>query len=152
MPAAKTCSLVTVDRQLTATIKGDVPYAKMREAHMSARAKLTAALPQLNAGKTGLFVTRTGMPAPSSLYMEIGVLVERDFAPIGDIVPGDLPAGRAARCQLIGGFENLPQAWPFLMAWVAEQGLTPAGINWEIYSETAADPAQQETNLYMVLA
>ncbi len=152
MPDATSCSLVTAPRKLTATIKGEVPYPRMREAHMAARAKLVSALPALNAGKTGLFVTRTGMPTATGLYMEIGIEVERDFAPIGDVVPSDLPAGRAARYQLIGGFEQLPHTWPFLIRWVNEQGLTPAGINWEIYGETAADPAQQETNLYVLLA
>jgi effector-binding domain-containing protein len=152
MPDARNCSLVTVKRQLTATIKGEVAYARMREAHQSARAKLQAALPELDAGKTGLYVTRTGMPTPSGLYMEIGIEVARDFAPIGDIVPSDLPAGQAARYQLIGSFMQLPEAWPFLLRWVTEQGLKPAGINWEIYGATAADPAKQETNLYALLA
>ena len=148
---AKDCSIVTVARQPTAAIKGVVPYAHMREAHVEARKKLLAALPVLDAGATGLFVTRTGMPSPAGLYMEIGVQVARDFAAVGDVAPSELPAGRAARYQLIGGFENLPQAWPFLMTWVAGQGLKPAGVNWELYSETSADPARQETNLYILL-
>ena len=152
MPDATHCSLVTVSRQFTATIKGEVPYTRMRDAHIDARAKLQASLPQLNAGKTGLFVTRTGMPTATGLDMEIGVEVERDFVPIGAIVPGELPAGRAARYRLVGGFEQLPHTWPFLLGWVKEQGLTPAGINWEIYSPDAADPARQETNLYVLLA
>jgi effector-binding domain-containing protein len=152
MPEATQCSLVTVEHHCTATIKGQVPYAKMREAHMSARAKLNAALPTLNAGATGRFVTRTGMPSPTGLYMEIGIEVEHVFVPVGDIVPGELPAGRAARYQLIGSFEQLPQAWPFLLGWVKEQGLTTAGINWEIYGATVSDPAQQETDLYALLA
>ena len=149
---ANDCSIVTVARQPTAAIKGEVPYARMREAHTEARRKLLAALPELNAGATGLFVTRTGMPAPTGLYMEIGVQVARDFAPIGDVAPSELPAGRAARLHLVGRFEQLPKAWPFLMAWVRGEGLTPAGVNWEIYGETAADPATQVTDLYMLLA
>jgi effector-binding domain-containing protein len=148
----KLCSVVTVTRQPTAAVKGEVPYARMREAHQAARAKLIAARPMLAAGATGLFVTRTGMPAASGLYMEIGLMVEHAFPAVGDVVPSELPAGRAAHFHLVGGFENLPKAWPFLMGWVGEQGLTPAGINWETYGETAADPAQQVTDLYMLLA
>jgi effector-binding domain-containing protein len=149
---ARHCSLVTVPGQPTAAIKGEVPYSRMREAHMSARAKLVAAMPTLGAGKTGLFVTRTGMPSATGLYMEIGVEVEHTFAPAGDIEPSELPAGQAARYQLMGSFAQLPQAWPFLISWVQSQGLTPAGINWELYGATAADPAFQETNLYVLLA
>lgn len=149
---AKDCSIVTVTRQPTAAIKGVVPYARMRDAHVEARQKLLAALPNLNAGATGLFVTRTGRPTPTGLYMEIGVAVERDFSPIGDVVPSELPAGRAARLHQVGPFEQLPKAWPFLMTWVQSEGLKPAGVNWEIYGETAADPARQETDLYMLLA
>ncbi len=148
---AKHCSLVTVARQPTAAVKGEVPYTRMREAHMSARAKLTAALPALKAGETGLFVTRTGMPTKTGLYMEIGLMVSHDFAPVGDVAPSELPAGRAARLHLVGGFEQLPQAWPFLMGWVESKGLKPAGINWEVYGETAADPARQVTELFVLL-
>ncbi len=148
----KDCSIVEVSCQPTAAIKGEVPFSRMRQAHQEARAKLLAALPTLNAGKTGLFVTRTGMPTAKGLYMEIGLMVAKDFAPAGDIVPSELPAGRAAHYKLVGGFENLPSAWPFLMGWVAEQGLKPAGINWEVYGATAADPAKQETDLYLLLA
>jgi len=146
------CSVETVTRQPTAAIKGDVPYARMRQAHQDARAKLLAALPELNAGTTGLFVTRTGMPTKTGLYMEIGLAVSRDFSPLGDIVPSELPAGQAAHLHLVGPFDQLPQAWPFLMTWAEGQGLKPAGVNWEIYGETAADPAKQVTDLYMLLA
>ena len=152
MNDSKYCNIVSVPRQLTAAVKGKVSYSRMRQAHGDARAKLVAALPKLDAGPTGLFCTRTGMPEADGLYMEIGLIVARAFAPFGDVAPSELPAGRAAHYRLVGSFEGLPAAWPFLLTWCKEQGLKTAGINWEIYGEAASGPSQQVTDLFALLA
>ena len=46
--------------------------------------------------------------------MEIGTIVGRGFPPRADIVPSDLPAGRAAHFLLKGSFEGMPGAWQIL--------------------------------------
>ena len=45
-----TCSIVTVDRQLTAVVKAKVPFPEIPMAQRSARAAVDAALPSLEAG------------------------------------------------------------------------------------------------------
>src|SRR6266498_310793 len=107
-----TCSIVTVDRQLTAVVKAKVPFPEIPKAQRSARAAVDAALPSLEAGPLGRPVTRFRTPAQDMLDMEMGTIVGRSFAAKGEIVPSDLPAGRAAHFQLKGPFD---------------------GINWEIY-------------------
>ena len=151
-PTATDCSIVTVARQCTAVVKGAVPFAEFPQAQRSARAKVAAALPLLLVAPHGLACTRIGSPSGGKLYMEIGVMVARSFEPLGDVVPSELPAGRAAHYRMVGPFEGLPEAWPFLVNWCQGQGLKLAGINWEIYGQTAADPAKQETFLYALLA
>ncbi len=151
MTDTNSCSIVTVQRQLTAVVKGDVPSSSMRQAHQSARAMVDAAINTLDVAPLGRYATRTGMPTGSGLYMEIGIIVARAFAPVGDVVPSELPAGRAAHYHMVGPFDGLPEAWPFLINWCQAQGLKAAGINWEIYGETAADPLKQETFLYALL-
>ena len=78
--------------------------------------------------------------------MEIGRVVARSFAGVGEVVPSELPAGRAAHLSMEGGFENLPLAWQTLFDWCKAEQLSPAGINWEIYG------ASEGAELYVLLA
>src|SRR5215510_7366059 len=100
-----TCSIVTVDRQLTAVVKAKVPFPEIPNAQRSARAKIDAALSSLDAGAVGRPLTRFRTPAKDALDMEIGTIVGRSFADRGEVVPSDLPAGRAAHFQLKGPFD-----------------------------------------------
>jgi effector-binding domain-containing protein len=147
------CSIVTVERQLTAIVKASVPFAEIPMAQRSARAKVDAALPSLEAGPIGRSLTRSRTPSDGRLDMEIGTIVARSFAATGDVVPSDLPAGRAAHFQLKGSFEGMQGAWQTLFDWCKAEKLALAGINWEIYSPwDGVDPAKLETDLYTLLA
>jgi effector-binding domain-containing protein len=148
-----TCSIVTVDRQLTAVVKANVPFPEIPLAQRSARAAIDAALRSLDAGPLGRPLTRFRTPAKDALDMEIGTIVGHDFAAKGEIVPSDLPAGRAAHFQLKGPFDGMPGAWQTLFAWCQAEKLELAGINWEIYMPwQGVDPARLETDLYALLA
>ena len=83
------CSIVTVDRQLTAVVKAKVPFPEIGKAQRSARAAVDAALASLQAGPLGRPVTRFRMPAREALDMEIGTIVGRTFAATGDVVPSE---------------------------------------------------------------
>ena len=148
-----TCSIVTVNRQLTAVVRAKVPFAEIPSAQRSARAAVDAALPTLEAGPVGRPLTRFRTPAKDALDMEIGTIVGRGFAGRGEIVPSELPAGRAAHFQLKGPFDGMPGAWQTLFAWCQAEKLELAGINWEIYMLwQGVDPAKLETDLYALLA
>ena len=147
------CSIVAVERRLTAVVKAKVPFAQIPEAQRSARRQVADALPLLEAGSTGRPCTRFRTPAPEALEMEIGTIVARAFAPRGDVVPSDLPAGRAAHHVLKGSFEGMAGAWQTLFDWCKAEKLALAGINWEIYTpwEGVAE-AELETDLFALLA
>ncbi len=146
------CRIVTVERQLTAVVKALVPMDKIPEAQGSLRAKISAALPSLDAGPVGHSLTLWRPPTNGRLDLEPGVLVSRVFEPQGEVVPSTLPAGRAAHCLLVGPFDGLPGAWQRLFAWCAEERLQLAHVNWEIYGDWKDDPAAQETSLYALLS
>ena len=147
------CSIVTVDRQLTAVVKAKVPFPEIPMAQRSARAAIDAALPSLDAGPPGRPLTRFRTPAKDALDMEIGTIVSRGFAGRGEVVPSDLPAGRAAHFRLEGPFDGMPGAWQTLFEWCKAEKLELAGINWEIYMPwEGVDPAKLETDLYALLA
>lgn len=141
-----TCSIVTIDRQLTAVVKAKVPFAGIPDAQRSARATLAATLPSLDAGTVGRGITRFRTPASDALDMEMGSIVTQRFEDRGEVVLSELPAGRAAHFALKGSFAGLPGAWQTLFEWCAAQKLTPSGVNWEIYG------AEQDADLYALLA
>ncbi len=146
------CSIVTADRQLTAVVRIAAPMNELMQAQMSARARLTEIVPKLGAGAAGLTCTRWKPPVDGVLTMEPGTIVSKPFAAQGGVVESELPAGRAAHYVLKGGFEGLPGGWQRLFEWCAAQKLQLAGVNWEVYGATPADPAKQETYLYAKLA
>ena len=141
-----TCSVVTVERQLTAVIKAASPFDKLPETQRTARATLASVLPSLSAEPIGPTCTRWTRPTGSVLPMEIGVIVRTSFAAAGEVVPSELPAGRAVHFSMKGGFENLPRAWETLFRWLQAEKLSAAGINWEIYGAT------EDAELYALLA
>ena len=140
------CKIVTVERQLTAIIKAEAPFAKLPEVQRAARTTLQAVLPSLEAGPRGPTCTGWTRPANGKLPMEIGMIVARSFEPKGEVVPSELPAGRAVRFLLKEPFDGLPGAWQTLFEWCKAEEFTPAGTNWEIYG------AQQDAELYALLA
>jgi effector-binding domain-containing protein len=147
------CTIVTVERQLTAVIKAKVPFAEIRDAQRSARAAVNAALSSIDAEPTGRPCTRFRTPASGALEMEIGTIVSRPFTAKDEVAPSDLPAGRAAHFLLKGPFDGMPGAWQTLFDWCKAEQLELAGINWEIYMPwEGVDPAKLETDLYALLA
>ena len=147
------CRIVAVERQLTAVIKAKVPFAEIPGAQRSARAAVNAALSSLDAEPTGRPCTRFRTPANGALEMEIGTIVSRPFTAKGEVVPSDLPAGRAAHFLLKGPFDGMPGGWQTLFDWCKAEQLELAGINWEIYMPwQGVDPAKLETDLYALLA
>src|SRR5260370_21665741 len=143
------CSIVAVERLLTAVVKTKVAFAKIPDAQRVARAAVDGALPSLDAGPVGRPCTRFLTPAASALDMEIGTIVSRPFTAKGEVVPSDLPAGRAAHFLLKGPFDGMPGAWQTLFDLCKAEQLELAGLNWEIYMPwQGVDPAKLETHLY----
>lgn len=146
------CKIVTVERQLTAVVKAKVPFAEIPQAQRAARARLDIELPSLDAGALGLACTRWLPPQGGALDMEIGTIVARPIAARGEIVPSELPAGRAVHSVMVGPFDGMGAAWQTLFEWCQAEKLKPAGINWEVYGPPPTDPVQQETYLYALLS
>ena len=147
------CAITTVERQFTAVVRARVPFPDIANAQRAARTAVDGVLPSLGVGPVGRPVTRFRTPARDDLEMEIGTIVGRSFAAKGEVVPSDLPAGRAAHFQLKGPFDGMPGAWQTLFDWCKAEKLELAGINWEIYIPwEGVDPDKLETDLYALLA
>jgi effector-binding domain-containing protein len=147
------CEIVTTERRPTAVIRVKARMSELREAQQTSRARLAEALPTLGVSPLEHSCTLWRPPVDGVLDMEPGVLVSGAFAAAGDVVPSELPAGRAAYFLLRGSFEGLPGAWKTLLDWCAAEKLPLADINWEIYGPSQdVEPDQLETALYALLA
>ncbi|MGZ3340494.1 MAG: GyrI-like domain-containing protein [Reyranella sp.] len=147
------CKIVTTERRPTAVIRVKAKMSELREAQQTSRARLAEVLPKLGVSQLEHSCTLWRPPVDGVLDMEPGVLVSGPFDPIDDVVPSELPAGRAAYFLLRGSFEGLPGAWKTLLDWCAAEKLPLAGVNWEIYGPSQdVEPDQLETALYALLA
>jgi effector-binding domain-containing protein len=147
------CEIVTTERRPTAVVRVKARMSELREAQQTSRARLAEVLPTLGVSQLEHSCTLWRPPVDGVLDMEPGVLVSGAFAAVDDVVPSELPAGRAAYFLLRGSFEGLPGAWKTLLDWCAAEKLTLAGVNWEIYGPWQdVEPDQLETALYALLA
>lgn len=145
-------TIVFAEPQHTAAVKFAVAFAGLPDAERSARAKIAEALPRIDVEPVGHSFTLCRRLPDGKMHYEPGVIVSRTFTSCGDVVSSQLPGGRAVKHVLIGAFDQLPQAWPALFTWCDSQGLQLEGAFWQVYGPTAADPAEQETILYALLA
>ena len=147
------CKIVTTERRPTAVVRVKARMSELREAQQTSRARLAEVLPTLGVSQLEHSCTLWRPPVDGVLDMEPGVLVSGAFAAVDDVVPSELPAGRAAYFLLRGSFDGLPGAWKTLLDWCAAEKLPLAGINWEIYGPSEdVEPDQIETALYALLA
>jgi|SRR5437764_12381139 len=146
------CTIVTVERQLTAVVESKVPMAEIPQAERSARTKLDAAVRSLDVGSLGQTFTLWRPPTDGRLDMQPGIVVSRAFAPLREVVPSALPAGRTAHLLLTGPYDGILGACNHLFAWCTGERLTLAGTNWQIYGDENDDPAKLTTSMYAPLA
>ena len=147
------CEIVTTERRPTAVVRVKARMSELRAAQQTSRARLAEVLPTLGVSLLEHSCTLWRPPVDGVLDMEPGVLVSGAFAAVDDVVPSELPAGRAAYFLLRGSFDGLPGAWKTLLDWCAAEKLPLAGINWEIYGPSEdVEPDQIETALYTLLA
>ena len=85
------------------------------------------------------------------LTVDVGVEVQSDFTPRGEVQPAATPAGEAASTAHYGEYTELAGAYAALERWCAEHQRQPSGVRWEVYGDWAEDPAQRRTDVYFGL-
>jgi effector-binding domain-containing protein len=78
------------------------------------------------------------------LEVGIGFPVARSLPGKGEIVPGEIPAGKYAACLYTGPYSELGTAYDGLNQWVTEQGYTASGLAYEIYLDDPLKTPPQE--------
>lgn len=145
-------SIVHTQRRLIAVAPVRAKMDAIPQAQKSARTKLDGALKTLDVAPLGNYLTLWRPPKDGFIDLRPGRLVSKPFVPVGDVGPSELPPGRTAHLVLTGPWDGVPAAWQALFDWGSAEGLTLAGVNWEIYGEDAGDPQAMETEFYALLA
>jgi len=83
--------------------------------------------------------------------VEVGVLVTAPFDPQGRVVASELPGGEVATAIHRGDYARLGETHELVREHVLAQGRELAGPCWEIYGHAAADPAEQETQVFWLV-
>ena len=142
--------IVELAEMPTAVIRGVVPAAELPSFYdRSFPALFRAAQAQGVSPVSAAFGLYRGQPT-DTVDLEVGFVTDRTIRPDGDVVPSTLPAGGVARRVHAGGFDGLGASWEGLRSWMAEQGLSPGPVFWEVYLTEPSpdmDPADLRTEL-----
>ncbi|GAA1871504.1 GyrI-like domain-containing protein [Pseudonocardia ailaonensis] len=145
-----TPELITTTATPTAVVREVVAMSELAPFYDRAFSVLPTTVAGQGVAITGpAFGHYFGMPG-ETVDLAAGFPTDRPVTPEGDVVAGELPAGRVARLVHAGSFDGLGEAWQALGAWIAEQGLTPGGEFWEVYVTEPSpdmDPADLRTEL-----
>lgn len=86
-----------------------------------------------------------------NLEIEIGFPVVNPVPGRGDILSGDIPAGRYAACLYTGPYVGMPSAYRALTEWTSEHGYQPSGVSYEYYLNDPGKTAPQDLQTRIVL-
>lgn len=137
----------------TATVRRSVTMQDLRDFYDDAFGRVAAAIERQQATPTASFGLYLSPPV-DRFELEVGFVVDGPIEADGDVQPSALPGGRTARLTHLGSYDGLGESWGRLMAWVDEQGLTPAGPMWEVYVTDPTpemDPATLRTDLFVLV-
>ena len=80
-----------------------------------------------------------------------GFHVSSAVEPADDVVPLELPGGRAATTVHVGPYESMHKTYAEMHVWMAKQGITQADHMWEVYlsdQSTEPDPSTWRTQIF----
>ena len=141
--------------QRVAMIRLTVPASEIRQVMGPGLQEIMGALAAQGIAPAGPWLTHHLRTPSDTFDFAICVPVEKDVAPVGRVIPGELPASRVARTVLHGNYSELSKGWGDFRAWVTAQGHSMREDLWERYvtgPESSPDPADWRTELNQPLA
>lgn len=149
--AARDAAIVveTLEERLVASVRLEV-------AHVDMQKTLTVLFPEVMQAVLSQGRTMDGQPLVryhsfgARTDLEAAIPVRTAIADQGRVKASTLPAGPAAVAWHVGPYDTLGEAYERLQAYLAEQGLEPAGAPWEEYWTDPGlepDPARWRTRV-----
>ncbi|MGZ4726297.1 MAG: GyrI-like domain-containing protein [Acidimicrobiales bacterium] len=127
--------------QAAAAIRAEVPMAELRSVFDRGFHAVMAAVSEQGLSITGPpFGFYPRMP-DATVEVVVGFPVSGSVHPDGDVIPFELPGGRAVEAVHVGPYERLEETYRELTAWAASEGLPLAKRMWESYlSDPSVEP------------
>lgn len=148
-------SVETIEPQGAAAVHAEVPMADLRDAFDRGFPAVMGAAQAQGVGVAGapfgFYPRMPGETVEVFVGFPVAGAIERD----GDVVPFELPGGRAVVGVHVGPYEDLERTYGELKQWTEAEGLELAEGMWECYlSDPSAepDPATWRTEIVWPLA
>ncbi len=140
--------------QHTAAIKMTRPISQIGPAMGEAFPKIYHAVVSSGVEPAGMPLARYFDFGEKATTFECAIPVPGPFTASGEVQSSSVGGGEAAFAVHVGPYKKIGETWGALMAWVAQQGRTPAGPTFEIYIDDPGEVAEAElkTELYVPLA
>jgi effector-binding domain-containing protein len=147
--------VVEVEPRTTAVVRGVVPVTDLAGFFDRSFGILAEVLEAQGASiQSPAFGLYRG-PVADTVDIEVGFVTAAAVEPTRDVVPSGLPGGQVARVVHEGSFDTLASSWSRLGEWMADEGLAPGPLMWEVYVTRPSpdmDPADLRTELYWPVA
>ncbi len=146
--------IVRLEPMETVAVRGEVSFAELPEFFATAFGAVSRAVAESGVEMTGPPFGYYPHAPGSTVVLEAGVPVSAPVPESGEVHRLVLPGGRAAQVVHVGPYDTMEVTYRALEAWVAEQGLAPAGPMWESYEsdpELQPDPQTWRTLITWLL-
>lgn len=150
-----TFTVNTIDAQPAAVVRAEVPMQQLRDVFdrgFREVMRVVEAQGVAIAGPPFGFYPR--MPT-DTVAVAVGFPVSAPVTAAGDVVPFELPGGRAVSGTHVGSYESLETSYRELTEWAAAEGHSLAAHMWESYltdPQAEPDPAGWQTEITWPLA
>lgn len=124
--------LVDLAAQSTASVRGHVDVAGLPAFLGSAFEDVLRVVTEQHLSPAGPPYGRF-RPTGDGFDVEAGFPVSGPVDPSGRVDVGELPGGSAAEVMYRGSYDEVAAAYEAVAAWLAANGLVPAGEPWESY-------------------
>ena len=148
--AAPVVSVQTVPARRLAAVRRRVKLGAVGEVWKPALDHVWTFLrahPDLRSDGHNVFLYHHPRDREAAMDVDFGVEVTRFFAPEGEVVPAETPAGNVAMAVHRGPYDLLPETHDAIHAWRVREGRLFAGLSWEIYGDWSDDPTKLETTV-----
>lgn len=85
------------------------------------------------------------------LDVEMGFLVSKAIPGRGEIVSGEIPAGKQLSCMYKGPYKDMVPAYDAMNKYISENGHVPTGISYEFYYNSPQEVPESELLTKIVL-
>lgn len=87
-----------------------------------------------------------------TIDVEAGFPTLATLKPSGEVVPGELPGGKAVIGVHLGPYDTLSRTYADMRAWAVSEGMRPTDDMWEVYltdPERELDPNRWRTGVFL---